>query len=297
MMPTPPDPRKTMTIKPPAGAVIWSVWRVISKNRSAGINGSRERCTTEPGPEDEGRVRDAWPIAEWSTAKVLAQWGPGKYRVDWYDAKGERMKEFGAIFDVAEQAPKGARGPKLRPRAIMNEPAAPEAPAAVERVAQAVGSGSQIGLVELLALLQQREDAAEQRAQRGSDRFLELMVRMQEQQTNLLARMSDRPSASADPELLRREMSQTIREQMFALRQELVRQAPDDDDDPDDDPEGDNGPQDFGEAGERIAMRFMKELEGMAPEALPKVIEFINRKIAGGAVVTPPPSNGRAHGS
>lgn len=289
-MPTPPDPKKRMTITPPAGAVLWCCWRVISKNRAAGESGRREKCTTEPGPEDQGQVRDAWPVSEWSTAKVLAQWGPGRYRVEWYDAKSDRMKEFGALFDVAE-APSRNRGPKLRPSARAPLDASDPTPMQ-QAAAQLASSSGGIGIVELLTLLKSEREDAREREQQASERQMQFMIQQQQQSTALLtALLQGKGTSAGDLELMRRELAQTMREEMFRLRQQVMAQQPEEMAPDETDPEA--PPQDFGEAGERVAMSFMKQLEGMAPEALPKVIDFINRKIAGGAV----PPNGRAHGS
>jgi hypothetical protein len=283
-MPTPPEPKKRMQMQPPSGATHWTLWRVRSKHNASGNPGGRDKCKGEPG--EDGQVPDMWPVADFSTALVLDRWGDGKYRVDWYDQAGALMKGQSQIFEVATPA---SKKPPQRPKARSRGGAVAAAAELFEEreetraAAPQIAAGGGIGVLEMLTLLRAEREDAREREQQANDRNMQFMMQMQAQQTQLLTTLIGRPGGGSSAEesaLLRRELEQTMREQMFAFRQELAANGGGGGDDPDDDP--DDPPANLEEAGDRIGMAILADLEQRAPhllqEMIPQVINFLKSK-------------------
>lgn len=252
----PPEPRKSLEVVPHPEASHWSIWRLLQGNK----HGNRKKLTGPP--LDNGTVPDSWPVSEFSTQRVLAVWGDGKYRVEWYGTDGERIPH-GNTFEVAKPASKRDRARRLTPRAddeiderdvLERLPASPR---------------GELGLVEILTLLRGERESAQQREQAQADRDRQFFAQMQQQQTSLLTSLLQRPAAggAVDAEILRREMRQTIREQMFELRRELAGNETEETE-----PDPSDPPADLNEAGERIGMKFLGELEQATPGLIQKVI-------------------------
>lgn len=268
----PPPQQLSMSIDPPSGATHWSIWKVTPRNRTTNDPGRRDQLSGEA--QADGNVPSAWPIDQFSKQNVLEQWGDGRYRVEWYDANNEHMKGQGQLFEVAKPKGRPAKPPKLQPRLRPSSEAEPayEPPAAA-------GNGSQtIGFLEVLTLLRaERESAREQEAQRA-ERDRQWQMQLQQQNTQLLQAILGNRSSPADGDLLRRELNQTIREQLFAFREEQQRREGELEPE---EPEGTDPPRDIEEAGNRIGLALLGELEHKAPELLNKFLPNLLNTLKG----------------
>ena len=272
-MSAPAEPRKRLKVDVPSEAAHWSVYRVTIK---PGGNHSRSRMKGSPG--EDGAVPDAWPVGEFSTQRVLEVWGEGKYRVEWYDAAGERIPP-GQMFEVAKPEPKKGRKltPNRRPAAIAEGD--DDEPIAAATARASAGGG--IGVLELMTLLRGEREDARELAERQAERDRQFWMQMQAQQTQLLTTVLGKTGGAGDGELLRREMRLTVNEGLLTLERKFGQFAqPPDDDDPDDDP--DDPPKDLGEAGERIGLALLGEIERGAPqllqEMMPTLVKFLQGK-------------------
>lgn len=257
------------TIQIPANATHWMLWRLaLEKSPKGGQHGRRYKCTGEPGPD--GAVPDSWPIAEFSTAKVLQIFGADKYRVDFYNLEGDRVG--GQHFEVAD--PKtSAAGPRLRkPRAADTETLdATASPAA------AAGTAA-MSAWDIMAMMDRRDQAVQQREREMSERAMqrdrEFFAAMQAQTAQVLGQLMATSRASApDGDLLRRELALSIREGLATIRRDVAEQlgtvAPEDEDEPED------PPKDLNEAGERIGIKLLEEIQHRAPNLLDEIIPAV----------------------
>jgi hypothetical protein len=253
--------RKRAALVVPSGASHFTIRQIVKE-------GEKTRMLKMQGPPDEnsGEVPDSWPVSQFSTQAVLQMWGPGKYRVDWYQANGDRVPEtHGESFDVA----KPAKRPHRKLAAARHEedeelPPPPLRPATSAAAAPAMGG--QIGIMEMLTLLDRARAEA-------SERDRTFFLQMQQSQAQMIQALSGRgPGAdsSASLELMRERMKLEMDQRMFELRREMLERQPDED--PDDDPSDLPPPADMSEAVERIGMSFLSQLEGAAPELVQKMV-------------------------
>lgn len=254
------DPKRGLQIEAPPGATHFAILRVTRVNGA----GRQEKMLGEP--DESGYIPDNWPVEEFSTRSVLARWGEGKYRVEWYGGSDSaHMKGKGTSFEVA--APKSKRpSRKLTP-----SPAPPsrDSDEPTERAAAQIASGSPIGFLEIMALMRQEREDQRERGEAQAERDRQFWMQMQQQQTQLLQTLLTRGGGGggADGDLLKRELSLQLEQKMFELRQEMSHEEPEEPSDGAPDP-----PKDIEEAAERIGMAFLSQLEGAAPELVQKMI-------------------------
>jgi hypothetical protein len=262
------DPKKRMSQRPPTDAKAFVIFSVSRGERAGGGKGGIRRRMTGPALED-GTVPDIWPISEFSTQKVLEMWGPGHYRVDFYDADDNLMRGQGYLFDVATPPGRSRTDRKLRPP----PPDAPDIP-----IGAAAGPQG-LGVLELITMLRAEREDADRRAQAQADRDrahqtqqLEIMMRLLESRAQ--------PTPAADPELLRQQLQLSVDRGMLGIRQELFHRQREDaeNEEPDDEPDTEP-PATIEEAASRIGVSFFSEIERNAPhllrELVPTVVEWL----------------------
>lgn len=281
-------------------------------------DGKERRTKVKGVPNEDGSVPDQWPASEFTPANVLAVFGEGTFRVDFYDAQGKHIEGSGKLFDVANP-PKHKQ--KLKPTTRGR-------PSNVMRGAEGDGDGDDDGdpiarvarrggesLSMLDFMLMQREERKEQerREERLAERARQDSIAAQERDRQflgtMLATMAQRGGAPAeDASLLRREMNVTIRESMSSLKRELLNALPEETDEPDAEPGNETPPEDMAEGASRIGMRMLQELEQRAPdllnEAIPNIAKWFQSKgfkmsdeLQGEINGAGAPVNGRAHRS
>jgi hypothetical protein len=263
------DPKKRMSQRPPTDAKAFVIFSISRGERTGGSKGGIRRRMTGPALED-GTVPDIWPISEFSTQKVLEMWGPGHYRVDFYDADDNLMRGQGYLFDVATPPSRGRTDRKLRP------PPAETADLPIGAAAAPQG----LGVLELIAMLRAEREDADRRAQAQADRDRA----HQTQQLEILMRLLDsRAQPAADPELLRQQLQLSVDRGMLGIRQELFqRQREDAENEEPDEPDDTEPPATIEEAASRIGVSFFSEIERNAPhllrELVPSVVEWLKPK-------------------
>jgi len=255
-----------------------------------GPNGTSTKTEKLKGePDESGYVPDNWAVGEFSPRNVLAKWGDGRYRVEWYGEDGEHMKGQGQTFDVAKPRvgrPPGSR--KLSPS--KNASADDDDREPIDRATEKIASGGSLNFVELMAMMRAEREDQERRAQAQAERDRQFWMQMQSQQTQLLTTIlgsgGGRSTGAAETDLLKREMQLDLDRKLFDLRRELEPGPEPEPEDPDDDVG--EPPKDINEAVERIGMSFLGELEGAAPSLVQKMIpKFLEMLRAQG--VTPSP--------
>ena len=263
------DPKKPVQHKPPADAKAFVIFRVGTAKHDNSKGGTRTRM--KGPPLDDGTVPDIWPIGEFSTQRVLAMWGPGHYRVDFYDGDDNLMRGQGYLFDVATPLKKNRSDRKLRPETD-------DGPAEPQALAAAAAGG--LGLLDVLTLLREGQRDADRRADAQAERDRQFFAAQQQSQTALLTVLLGNRSPSVDPDVLRREMNLSVAQGMLGIRQELFqRQRQEAEEDEPDDPDPGDPPADLEEAASRIGLAFFQEIEQNAPhllrELVPTVVEWL----------------------
>jgi hypothetical protein len=235
-----------------------------------------QKMTSDPLPD--GTVPNSWPAAEFSPSRVRDVWGAGKYRVRFYDTTGEPIAGTSRLFEVADPV---APGPKLRPK--KGQPVDDVDEDEPSRTRRRPSGGESLTLAELLMM--QREDRAAQdaREERLAERLRQEALIQQQRDREFMGMIvatmkSGAEPAAASSDLMRRELQLTINEGLAQIRREVRSYEPEDEpDDPDAEP-----PKDLDEAGTRIGMRLLQELEERAPnlveEAIPRIAEFLKSK-------------------
>lgn len=272
------------TIEAPRLAVAFALWKLTPKKgkNPEGKNFStftKERCYGEPD-ERTGQVADAWAVSEFDPKAILQRFGASRYQVEWMTGKGERVgvKQF-VVDQPSSSRRRGASSLRTSPE--------PETEGSTARRGGAWDLAS-LGPMELLELMDRRADAERERnradaeAQRDRDRqyFQQqqaLMVSQQQSMMNMFATLRpSTPDAGAfDPNLIRREMAVTMREQMHLLRAEVTGMIPQaqEPDDP--------APRNLAEATERVGIELVQELATEAPEflkaAIPKFFQWMKQ--------------------
>jgi hypothetical protein len=255
-----------MQVIAPPEATHFSLYRLST---SANGSGRQAKLTGEAG--ENGVVPDAWPVAEFSTAAVLKAFGEGKYRVEWYTSEGDRIPP-GQRFEVAMPPASAKRG---APRKLATERTRGELAEAepLERAAAQANSGAGIGILELMALLRSEREEAREIAAQQAERDRQFWAQTQAQQAQLLQTVLARPAAAGagDADLMRRELRLELEQRLFDFR----RQMPNGGEENEENEDNDEPPANIDEAGERIAMRILGELESRAPEMVPGAIQWV----------------------
>ena len=296
----PPPPRRaTQAVKPPAEAAYWSVCRTRFETKGKSKHTRHDRCTwPEPGPD--GVVIEVFPIAEFSTSLVLKTWGPGRYRIEYYDGSNTHMKSHGQLFEV--QNPRNASLPTQRRGRRPAAEAASDEGDAGEFGGVSVRKDGAIGIFDVLTLLQQRDERAERRAEQMQERArvdAQAAKDHDRQFFALMLQMMQQGGGAKDTSSIARETQLAVREQFITLREELglarAAQREEEPDDPDSDP------------GDRLLGAFVDELEEQIPgairEGLPVILDMFKQRgfkpsaAVETAVAHMRGANGRANGS
>lgn len=267
-------PKLHPTLTAPAGAHHWTLWRLDSRQvKNAETGKSRwqtfqERMRGDAG--SDGVVAEAWPTSEFKPQHVLARWGAGRYRVDWYSVKNERLD--GEIFELAEQPSSRMGASRVAPQG-----------AEVEQGAAAAATGG--FPMDPWSLMQwvesQREASAERERQRADaqrerdrDFFQQILTMLG---TKAAAPAADAGLAQREIALAMGEMGLKFEKRIAAAIEELGGSGGGGGDDDDTPP-----PKSLEDAGQRIGMRVLKELEDKAPEmledAIPMVVSWLKKK-------------------
>jgi hypothetical protein len=269
---------------PPPDTHHWMLWRFEMQK-----TGQLKRVKmTSPAPLPDGQVPDAYPTADFSAKYILDTWGDGKYYVCFWREDGKRRGT--GTFELARPtAAPPAAGRLRRSRASMLPTDPAPAPRGAEDLEEPAGRGRAGG--EILSftdyLMMQREDRAaqERREERQQERMRQEAVTAQERDRQFMGQMlatvaalsQQKPASTPDSDLLRREMALTIREGMSQIRREFAPLMPEEEEEADDAP-----PKDIGEAGERIGMRLLSEIEAKTPElleeAIPRIVDWLSSK-------------------
>jgi len=267
-----PNPRRNLgPPSVPASAATFSLELCYEEIVDGRPKKRRKRMKGEPNTK--GEVPVAWPAHEFSVENVLQAFGPGRYRVDFYDATGEHVPDSGRIFEAA--VPARPDGPRFRKRRReLADDAADEAPA------RRRDANAPITAMDLILMQQQQAAEREQREERLAERHRSEMVAQSERDRQFMiqfAQMLNGRAAGAPPDadLLRRELSLEIREGMSRVRRELRDLEPDE-------PDPDPGPRDLDDAQDRIGRKILAELEERAPdimhEAVPALVGYLRTK-------------------
>lgn len=243
------------------------------------------------GPPDEhGEVSERWPVAEFSIRHVLAQWGPGRYSVDWYDKTNNRID--GWKFDAAE--PSGLRA--RRAAVAGDDQGDDDSPVARLRGLAAGMDGG--GVFELVLALNAAGDQAAARARAEADARADRERQFWQQQADsnraLLQQVHSAPAAAApaaggmtaeafarEMTLMRREMALQAREDRLALRQEILNELPDPDD---------NRPETVKDAANAAGVAAVEEIGEMLPGVVVEGLKWVKKRLAA-AGTEPTPEN------
>jgi hypothetical protein len=277
--------KRAGTPKPPPDAHHWMAWKQTHEPK-AGVGGFGKRIRMTSPPLEDGTVPDSWPVSEFSPKHLLRTWGPGKYFIEWYAEAGNRLKmEHVEIAEPATDA-----GPKLRGRRHMSgtpsDDAEDGAPP-LERLRKT--GGTSMSVMDYLILQREDAKAAAEREERLQQRWREESAAAQQRDREFMGAIIATlkqpavvPGQAADAEILRREIALNIREGLMTIRKDVADRLGElePDDDERDDP--DEPPADLEEAGARIGMRLLHELEQKAPdlieEAIPRIADFLKQR-------------------
>jgi hypothetical protein len=270
---------RALSIAPPAGAVMWGLTKQALKTRPGGGNFNASDPVSAPDPAPDGSVISQWPVAEFSKARVLEVWGPGKYRVHWYDASGRKMhKDLSVTFEVAEPTGK-KKGARLRGAAAaeVDGELEPEAPRnAATLVARAAANGGQLGVFDVFSMIQ--NERAEARAERQAEierQRIESQQRIESDRNFMMTIVQVMTAGraagggvdmAAEMGLLRRELALATRENNAQMRAEIAArleaigaQREPDDDEPDGD---DELPDNLEDAGRMVLKKILHQVAG-----------------------------------
>lgn len=267
-------------IVPPQGATHWGLFRQSIAKNPSGSHGRSERCYGEPQPD--GHVPESWPVSDFSVPNILASFGSGKYRVEWYDAQSEHLTGRGRTFVVAEpKDPRAdARLPRARSRARASRAVEDDAP---ELEGVPVGRDGRMGLLDVVQLMQARDERADRRAEAMLERQRQDAETARQRDRDFMTLLMQQSGAGAgggarsqaiDIDQLSRTMQLQIREQMLVLREDLGVQRQAEREAAGTEPEGD--------AGDRLLGVVVDELEEQVPDLLrkhlPDLVEFLKQK-------------------
>jgi hypothetical protein len=264
-MPPPQARKRVGAPTPPPEATHWTIVRIVTSDSG---KSKQKRCAGEP--DGDGNVPDTWLVSEFSPANVLAQWGEGKFRVEWYGTDQARLG--GELFEVAR--PGGKNASKLRGSRRRHETSDDR-----DEQPSAGGGGEAFGFMQVMALLDRTTERAERREEQKAERDRQFFMQMQSQQTAMLQAIMGRPASPLGAEslsVLEQKMALNIEQAMFRLEQKLTGQRPEQNDD--DEPDDDEPPADIGEAAERMVMSWLGKVEQnpeLMAEFLPKIMSFL----------------------
>lgn len=276
LMPVP-DRKRALKIVAPGGAQYWTLVRNRLETKGKSKHTRGDPCKwPEPGPD--GEVLTMFPVAQFSLALVLQTWGPGGYRVEWYDGKGEHMRGHGSRFEVQNKS-----GGDLPERARRRRRSGDAGDEAGDEGRQFEGvpvrrDGS-IGMLDVFSLMQAQRERDERREELRADRLREEARAQRESDRNFFALMMQGGAGGArgqvDLEALARTMNLSMREQLLGLREELgLRRQEERDQEPPGDDERDPV--------ERIVGALVGELEEQLPgalqELLPALVETLKQR-------------------
>jgi hypothetical protein len=260
-------------LKAPPTAVTWGLVRIFEK-------GERGKTKVQGEPLPDGTVPDRWAAAEFSASRVLELFGPHKYRVDWYDATGKRIT--GMTFSVANPPATGARLQK----GDRGRPARSRAPREDEddyedddRRRAPAASGEGFSFREYLAMQAELRRDAEAREERNEQRRREEMALQQTRDREFMGMIigtlqQTRAQPAEASDLMRRELSLQIRQEMHELRTQLGELEPEE--------EPGEPPADLEEGVSRVGAALLGELEQRAPnlvnELIPAVGDWLKAK-------------------
>lgn len=270
------EAKKAWDLKPPPTAHHWSLWKLRTE-RPPGQRpkGRQDRC--QGTPNEDGSIPETWPIETFSARNVLEGWGPGRYRVEFFDSSDSVVAR--KSFAVDNPRTGKATAPRTRRTAEQDDDDTDTVVSSVRGGGSTkVKRGDRISAWEVMALIDQREQAAAERyrqdaqiaQQRDRDFFNNMLTLIAQQRT----------APTMDIDLIRREMRLSINENMFQIRRELGSQQ--EAEEPDTEEDLDDRPKDIGEAGTRIMMSLLGELEQKAPalidEAIPMIAKALQRR-------------------
>lgn len=260
----------------PESAVSWALWRI---RHVAGPTRKRiprlDRLKGDPLPD--GSLPDTWPVGEWDVRLVQRAFGPGRYRVEFYDTAGSKV--YGKTFDLVDPSSARPAGPRL-PR--QRQPTMGHVPEELTEDGAKTRRPDTISAWDMLTMLQQRESEVAERTRmqavedRQRDREFFAMV------MNLVRPQEGGAGARGDSiDMLRREMSLAVDKQMFGIRKDLQAAiGPGQASEPERD--DDDGPETIEDGVSRIGLSLLREIEDRAPElieeAIPRIAQWLQEK-------------------
>lgn len=269
----------------PSGAEHFSLDRITYVPKTNPETGKKHsqtvvrRCQGEA--RADGTIPEVWAASEFSTKHVLDAHGAGRFKVTWYNKAGDKLTH--SIFELANPPGRKAHAPRREGRlGELYEPLRP-APRSDEDGGGELEAGMPKSPIGWFMLMQQREEAAAERrraeAREEDQRRRDEADRQRQQDRDFFQNIlgfATKPAATGggvDMDLLKREMRVGIQEHMIALRADLAQQGGGDDDD-DNDRGGDDRkpPRNLEEAGSRVAVAVLEDIEQRAPELLQKVV-------------------------
>lgn len=265
----------------PSGAEYFSLDRityVMKTNAETGKKHSQtvvNRCQGEA--REDGTIPEAWPVGEFATTRVLETHGAGRYKVTWYNKAGDKVSH--SIFELANPPGKKTRSQRGGRLGVPYEPIG-----AVPRAKEDEGGGqgaAEPGLpqspIGWMMYMQQREEAAAERrrqeAREEDQRRREEHDRQRQSDREFFGMVLQRQpqGQGVDMDLLKRELRVSVQEHMLSLREQFAGNGNDDDND-EPDRDGRKPPRNLDEAGSRVAMAVLEDIEQRAPELLQKMV-------------------------
>lgn len=271
---------KVGPVQAPSEATHWALYQAFADSKRN--RGTRYARCKWPEPQNDGTVLELFPVQEYSPPLILQTWGPGKYRIDWFDASGTLLKGQSRTFTVAN--PRENEKLKRTHRRRTSEPQDDDAgdDAAPTIAGMRVGSDGRVGLIEVFAMITEARQEAAERADRAAALAREESQRAAERDRQFFAQIMgmQRGGGAADVSTIVREMNLQIREQMLGIREELGLQRREEDEEPD-------PPANLDDALEQIGLGALSEIEQRAPgfikENAPKFLEWVKDQ-ANGAI-------------
>ena len=261
--------------------------RPKDKDRGPYVANVTQLCKS-PAADESGEVAERWPVAEFSIRHVLAQWGPGRYSVDWYDKANNKIDTW--KFDAAE--------PRSRPRSVDVDGdggAVDDSPVARLRGLAANMDGG--GVFELVLALNAAGDQAAARARAEADARADRERQFWQQQADsnraLLQQVHTAPAAASpaaggltaadftrEMAMVRREMAVQAREDRILLRQEILNELPD----------PDAGHETVKDAANAAGVAAVEEIGEMLPGVVVEGLKWVKKRLAA-AGTEPTPEN------
>lgn len=257
-------------------------------------NGRERRQKVKGDPLEDGTVPDQWPAQDFSLPLVLEVFGPGKFRVDFYDANGVHIEGCGTVFEVAAPKTKAPRPKKGSKRAaddeledeLEDEPRRGPRLSALERIARATagGAGGSLSFADMLAIQAESRRESEERAERAIARERQDATERADRDRAFMGMMmqlaNGRASAAPlDMDILRREWALQQREATHAMRTEIRRtfDALPPGEEPEDPDDGD-GPESVEDAIQEAGAVILGDLTKKVPGIVNELFEYARRR-------------------